>query len=160
KDHPEYMLDVFATWTTAHPHTAWIAKHACRNLIKQGHPRALSLFAFEQDTQVTLSDLLVRPTRLKLGEMLEFNFKLSSTVVRGQKLVVDYRIHYCRAEGRSSAKVFKLKELVLGGHGSVPITKRQRIQDFSTRKHHAGEHRVEILVNGAVHASASFQLSL
>lgn len=160
KDHPEHMLDVLAAWTTAHPHTAWIAKHACRNLIKQGQPRALALFAFEQDAQVELAAFLLGPERVKLGERIEFSFDLSSLVDRDQKLVVDYRIHYRKADGRTSAKVFKLKEFVLPQRGSVSITKRQRMQDFSTRKHHAGEHRVEILVNGAVHASANFQLIL
>ncbi|MEX1132483.1 MAG: DNA alkylation repair protein [Flavobacteriales bacterium] len=160
KDHPELMLDALTAWTTTHPHTAWIAKHACRNLIKQGHPRALALFAFEQDTRVELTGFLLRPKRVKLGERIEFSFMLTSLVDRDQKLVVDYRIHYRKADGRSSAKVFKLKELVLGKHEAVSVSKRQRMQDFSTRKHHAGEHRVEILVNGSVLASDGFLLVL
>ena len=38
------------------------------------------------------------------------------------------------------------------------ITKRQRIVDFSTRKHYAGEHLVEVLVNGKVRGEQGFEL--
>ncbi|MBK9147868.1 MAG: hypothetical protein IPM12_08630 [Flavobacteriales bacterium] len=38
------------------------------------------------------------------------------------------------------------------------ISERQRIIDFSTRKHYPGEHVVDLMVNGTAHASASFGL--
>ena len=160
KDHPEHMLDVLYAWTVEHPHTAWIAKHACRNLIKQGHPRALALFAFERNTAVRASPLRLRSTHLRLGDVLELSVTLTSAADRAQKLVVDYRIHYRKADGRSSAKVFKWKEPILQAGEAITLTKRQRIQDLSTRKHHAGDHRVELLVNGEVEASAHFDLSV
>ena len=53
---------------------------------------------------------------------------------------------------------FKLKELELGPRASHMITKRQRIVDFSTRKHHPGRHEVEILVNGMTKANAAVEL--
>jgi 3-methyladenine DNA glycosylase AlkC len=160
KDHPEHMLDMLNTWAADHPHTAWIAKHACRNLIKQGHPRALALFAFERNTAVKASPLRLRSKHLRLGDVLELYVTLSSVADHAQKLVVDYRIHYRKSDGRSSAKVFKWKELLLQAGEVITLTKRQRILDLSTRKHYAGDHRVELLVNGEVKASAHFDLSV
>ena len=83
-----------------------------------------------------------------------------SDSARKQQLVIDYAIHYRKANGSSSRKVFKLKELELGPRASVSITKRQRFIDFSTRKHHAGEHALEVLVNGNALARATFDLKV
>ena len=91
--------------------------------------------------------------------LLEFIFTLRSEAPRLQELVVDYAIHYRKADGRTSKKVFKLKELGLSPRASVTLTKRQRIQDLSTRKHYPGVHTVEVLVNGKVMAEGTFDLS-
>ncbi len=158
KDHPDYMTGVLRAWTLSDPHTAWIARHASRTLIKAGHAGALALFAFEKDTAVALEGFRLKPKTLALGGTLEFGFTLRSTKQSAQKLVIDYCIHYMKASGRGAPKVFKLKEVTLAGGGAVEVTKRQTIQDFSTRKHHAGLHRVEVLVNGQPLGGGEFRL--
>ena len=52
--------------------------------------------------------------------------------------------------------MFKLKEIELppGGHFDLAIS--QTVKDFTTRKHNAGFHRVELLVNGEVVAESGF----
>jgi 3-methyladenine DNA glycosylase AlkC len=159
KDHPSYMIDVLRAWDRKHPHTAWIAKHASRTLIKAGHAEALALFAFDSRVKVHVDELVVSPKRLKLGDQLEFSFTVTSKAPCSQQLVIDYAIHYRKANGGTSRKVFKLKEVDLGARESLNITKRQRIVDFSTRKHYSGKHSVEILVNGMERAKASFSLT-
>lgn len=159
KDHPAYMIDVLRSWDRKHPHTAWIAKHASRTLIKSGNVDALALFNFDSKAKVRVDDLTISPVRLKLGDTLELNFTVTSKAAHSQQLVIDHAIHYRKANGGTSRKVFKLKEVEIGGRSSLNITKRQRIVDFSTRKHHAGQHLVEVLVNGRVTATASFSLT-
>lgn len=158
KDHPKYMVEVLRSWDLKYPHTAWIAKHASRTLIKAGDPAALALFAFDTKVKVRVDDLRITPKKIKLGDTLAFSFTVVSEAMRGQQLVIDYAIHYRKASGGTSRKVFKLKEVELGAKGSMDITKRQRIVDFSTRKHYPGEHVVEVMVNGQVKASSAFQL--
>ncbi len=158
KDHPVYMIDVLRSWDRKHPHTAWIAKHASRTLIKAGNVDALALLAFDSKVKVRVDDLAVSPKRLLLGDTLAFSFTVVSEVAREQQLIIDYAIHYRKANGGTSRKVFKLKEVELGPKASLRITKRQRIVDFSTRKHYAGQHVVEVLVNGKVRATAAFDL--
>lgn len=158
KDHPAYMIEVLRSWDRKHPHTAWIAKHASRTLIKAGNVDALALFAFDSKVKVRVEDLRISPRRLKLGDMLEFSFIVVSEAARDQQLVIDYAVHYRRAGGGTSRKVFKLKEVELGPRVSMSISKRQRIVDFSTRKHHAGEHLVEVMVNGRTRACVPFML--
>ncbi|MBK6829667.1 MAG: DNA alkylation repair protein [Flavobacteriales bacterium] len=158
KDHPKYMVDLLRSWDRKHPHTAWIAKHASRTLIKAGNTDALALFAFSSNVKVRVDGLSLSAKRLKLGDTLEFSFTLTSEAPRNQQLVIDYAIHYRKASGGTSKKVFKLKEVELGPRASLDIAKRQRIVDFSTRKHYPGEHVVEVLVNGKTFADALFTL--
>lgn len=160
KDHPDHMLDLLRSWDCTHLHTAWIAKHASRTLIKAGNVEALALFAFDSKVKVRVEGLAFEPKRMKLGDTLTFSFTMVSDSARKQHLVIDYAIHYRKANGSSSRKVFKLKELELGPRALVGITKRQRFIDFSTRKHHAGEHALEVLVNGNALARATFDLKI
>ena len=158
KDHPKYMVDLLRSWDKKHPHTAWIAKHASRTLIKAGNVDALALFAFDSKVKVRVDDLQLSPKRLKLGDTLEITFNVVSEAARSQQLVIDYAIHYRKANSSTSKKVFKLKEIELPAKASARISKRQRLVDFSTRKHHAGEHLVEVMVNGKSRAQAAFDL--
>ncbi len=159
KDHPTYMVELLNTWDRTHPHTAWIAKHASRTLIKAGDPAALALFAFDTKVKVRVDELHIASKKLELGDTLEFSFTVVSEAARAQQLVIDYAIHYRKASGGTSKKVFKLKEVELPAKASIHLSKRQRIVDFSTRKHYPGEHLVEILVNGKERANAAFSLS-
>lgn len=158
KDHPGYMVDLLRTWDLKHPHTAWIAKHASRTLIKAGDPAALALFAFDTKVKVRAEGLSVSPKRLKLGDVLSIAVNVVSEATRRQRLVIDYAIHYCKANGVTSRKVFKWKEVELAPRATTTLTKRQRIMDMSTRKHHAGEHTVEVMINGQCVATGYFLL--
>lgn len=158
KDHPEHMLGLLTTWGLAHPHTAWIAKHASRTLIKAGRPEALALFAFDTKARLRVEDFTLQPARAKLGDTLELSFTLISEDKRTQRVVVDYAIHYRKSGGTTSRKVFKLKEVELEPKSSISISKCQLLVDLSTRKHHPGIHRVEVLANGRMVAEGRFEL--
>ena len=158
KDHPAWTLDRIEAWNLAHPHTAWIAKRALRTLIKKGDRRALGVVGAGARAEVHVERFTVAPSALRLGEILTLTFDLTSLAEAPQKLVVDYAIHYVKQSGATSAKVFKLKELTLAAAEKLTIAKRQRIQDFTTRKHHPGSHRVQLLVNGEVFAEGVFVL--
>jgi hypothetical protein len=67
-------------------------------------------------------------------------------------------VHYVKKAGHTTAKVFKLRELELRPGQVVGLKKEHKFQDYSTRKHYAGEHGVEIFVNGCSFARASFML--
>lgn len=158
KDHPEYMLNLVAGWDKGNAHTAWIVKHASRSLIKKGHAGSLAVFDFEKQPKVTVEQLAVEPRRLRIGSTLHFSFVLRSDKKRTQKLVVDYIIQYRKKNGTLSPKVFKLKELSLQPSERLKLTKKQVIKDFTTRKHFAGNHVLQVQVNGQILAETSFML--
>jgi 3-methyladenine DNA glycosylase AlkC len=160
KDHPQWVLDRIAEWGLTDSHTAWIARRALRTLIKQGDRKALAVIGAGDKAEVAVESFSVSPARLKLGGNLGIHLRLKSAARRSQKLVIDYAIHYVKQSGDTSGKVFKWKEIELEPGEVLEVSKSQRIQDFTTRKHHAGRHRVEVMVNGEVFADAAFQLAL
>ena len=160
KDNTAFMLQVLKGWDKSNPHTAWIVKHASRSLIKKGDANSLAIFNFEKDPKINIQNFKILKPKIKLGQNLEFEFTLISEKTKTQKLVVDYIIHYRKKGKEISAKVFKLKELELKPKEKISISKKQIIKDFTTRKHFAGEHLLEIQVNGKVYGKLKFDLSV
>lgn len=73
-------------------------------------------------------------------------------------LAVDYLIHYRKANGSQSAKVFKASTLTLAPGEGRSLSKRHAFRQMTTRVHHPGLHALELQVNGAVHGHAEFVL--
>ncbi|QBB71235.1 DNA alkylation repair protein [Pseudolysobacter antarcticus] len=159
KDHPDWVLDRIESWSLENRHTAWIAKHALRTLIKKGDRRALSVIGAGAKAQVLVKEFSLHPRKIALGEKLALTLTLESTASKSQRLVVDYAVHYVKKSGSASAKIFKWKELTLDAHESLQLTRSQTVRDFTTRVHYAGRHEVEILINGEKLAKDFFDLS-
>ena len=158
KDHPGWVLSLIEGWDLNNPHTAWIARHALRSLIKQGNTRALTIMGAGAKAEVTIDQLSITPAAIRLGERINLSFNLTSTAPQAQKLVVDYAIDYLKSAGHSASKVFKLKAFTLGAGARQRINREQHIRELTTRKHYPGTHRVHVLVNGERLASAQFEL--
>jgi 3-methyladenine DNA glycosylase AlkC len=159
KDHPDLLVERVSGWDLSDKHTAWIIRHALRTLIKKGDPRALTLIGTTGKAEVRVETFEVEPARIKLGERITTKARLTSTSKTAQRLVIDYAVHYAKKNG-ISRKVFKLKEaeLLPGSHLDLAIS--QTVKDFTTRKHNAGFHRVELMVNGEAVAESGFELTL
>ena len=158
KDHPARVAD----WLAQHlpgapaPRRA-LLRHASRTLIKQGDRRVLA--AWGLGARLKGSVWLARsPAELRVGEVLTLEVSLASAARKAQALVVDYAVHHVKADGRLSPKVFKGWPLELAPKQALTLVKRHSMREITTRRYHPGEHRVELLVNGEVLASASFLL--
>ncbi|WP_316788743.1 DNA alkylation repair protein [Pedobacter frigoris] len=158
KDNASYMLQLVKAWDTDNVHTRWIIKHASRTLIKKGDQDSLSLFDFEKDVKLSIDNFSISSHHVQLGEELQVNFEVKSLKDTPQKLVIDYAIHYVKASGEHSRKVFKLKEINLLPDQTVAVSKRQIFKDMTTRKHYAGKHIIEIIINGKDYGSKEFNL--
>ena len=158
KDHPNWVLNRLTVWQiTTSTHRSWIAKHACRTLIKRGHPQALALFGFGQKPAVTAT-LAVTPSTLQLGQSLTLSAAITSTARKTQSLAIDYIVHYVKAYGGSSEKVFKWTEATLAPGATLHLTKKQTLRDFTTRRHYPGHHQIELQINGHRLAETAFTL--
>jgi len=158
KDHPDWVLDIIEGWSLDNKHTAWIAKHALRSLIKQGNPRALANIGATGKAEVEIIGVKVEPAVITLGEKITLSFTVRSKVESSQRLVIDYAIDYVKANGSTSAKVFKLKALTLPVGANEFVSRSQSIKELTTRRHYAGRHAVHVLVNGERLASTHFDI--
>jgi 3-methyladenine DNA glycosylase AlkC len=158
KDHPDLVLTRLAGWDCADRHTQWIARRGLRTLVKQGHAGALGVLGAGAKPRIEVRSFRVSPVRLRLGDRLTITAQLASRAAKPQRLVIDYAIRYVKAAGHTHRKVFKWKELDLPPRGGIALVKSQVIRDFSTRRHHAGRHGIELQANGVVVARGAFVL--
>lgn len=158
KDRPDWLLGRLQTWPQDDPRTVWIIRHALRTLIKQGEPRALALIGVGHGAAVRVRNFAITPATVHLGDRIAITADLASTSSGDQRLVVDYRLHYARAGGKTAPKVFKLKTFELDAGAAITLGISQAIRDFSTRRHYPGRHEVELIVNGQTMATAAFEI--
>jgi hypothetical protein len=158
KDHPALVLDILKRWQGLGPETDWILRHASRGLLKKGHSEVLAHFGFEQGVaHVEIKDLNFTPA-VTIGETFAFDFKVHNASAASVNIRLEYAIDYLTTSGKTSHKVFKIKEMRLVGRQTEDVSRKQRFTDFTTRKHFPGTHKLEILVNGKVLAAGNFQV--
>ena len=159
KDHPNLVIDVCKQWyKNANSELKWLIKHATRTLVKAGHAEIFPLLGFTENPQIAIEQLSLSNKEVKFGERIVFQFNLLSKSNIGQKLVIDYAIHFVKANGKQQAKVFKLKNINLKKEEQITLTKQFSFKPISTRKYYKGEHKIEILVNGICMANENFNV--
>ena len=75
-----------------------------------------------------------------------------------QNLMIDFVMHFRKANGKTAPKVFKLKTARLAAGETLSIKKKMAIRPISTRRYYPGRQRLEIQVNGRVLGGADFEL--
>ncbi|MDA1306768.1 MAG: DNA alkylation repair protein [Acidobacteria bacterium] len=149
KDHPDLVVDVCRRWLTgASPERRWIVAHALRSLVKAGHPGALELLGAGAKPKVTLAGVRIAPKRVTIGGRVECTLSVVSTARASQDLLIDYVVHYVKADGRTSPKVFKLKRITLGRGEAAALRFTVKLADLTTRRHYPGRHSVSLRING------------
>jgi 3-methyladenine DNA glycosylase AlkC len=157
KDHPELVLKLARQWRGESAATDALLKHACRTLLKRGDRRALKLFG-HGDAQVSVFGLRLAQRRLAIGETLNFEFSLRNDGARPAHLRIEYAIDYVKAAGHRNRKVFKIAERDVAAGQTLDYTRRQRLADLSTRRHHPGRHGLAVIVDGIERATFEFDL--
>ena len=158
KDHPDRVVEIAAAWMVgAKKERKQLIRHACRTLIKQGNKKVLQLFGYAAPAlrQVAIE---VQTPIVEFGSALEFSLCMHSTIDREQPLIIDYVIHHQKANGKTSAKVFKWSTKTLAANQSLQLNRRHSIKKITTRVYYAGLHRVEVMVNGVSLGAVDFQL--
>jgi len=134
-----------------------LVKHSLRTLIQQGHPKALQAMGFTVKPKVEVS-FAINTKRLRTGQKLEMTAEIKSVGRRMQKLVVDYTVHFRKANGSLSPKVFKWKVLQLEPGQVVRLKKRHHFVSRSVRKLYTGGHQVALTIAGGEMGLCSFEL--
>lgn len=156
KDHPKQAIRIATKWLKdPTPTRQWIVKHGLRTLIKQGSKSALLLLGFKP-ASVVCSDFCLNANKIKEGDTISWTATIESKKKRKQPLVIDYAIHFVKANGKTLPKVFKGKTIELESLGSYTLSKKHSFKKISTRTYYAGEHRLELLINGQSIVSQTF----
>ncbi|MDD9892569.1 MAG: DNA alkylation repair protein [Gammaproteobacteria bacterium] len=153
KDHPDLVLKWCQDNIGQHKHTDWIIKHACRGLLKESHPIALALFGYQAPHGLSVASFSVNKTEISEGDHLQVSASIAAPEKLG-KLRVEYIVHYIKANGSASPKVFIFSEGEFAEARKL-FTRRHSFERMTTRVHYPGEHKIELRVNGWVLAETS-----
>lgn len=159
KDHPELVIETCTRWLAdAVPERRWIIKHATRTLVKAGRPEVFPLLGFTAKPMLEIGTLTLNPSTVCLGSPLHISIPISSLSDHQQKIVIDYTIHFMKANGKTAPKVFKWKNLTLKPRQAVILEKSHPLKAINTRRYYAGIQRLEIMVNGKSTTESEFEL--
>ncbi len=158
RNHPDLVVEICTRWQSDPTIEPSMIRHALRSLVKKGHPGALAVLGFTTSPEVDVASFSIDPATLSLGESITLTTTLASTASSPQHLVIDFVVHHVGASGATTPKVFKWTTVDLGPGESVTLRKRRRIATASTRRYHAGVHRVELQVAGQARAEGAFEL--
>ncbi|HOP08320.1 MAG TPA: DNA alkylation repair protein [candidate division Zixibacteria bacterium] len=157
RDHPDRAIATALCWQKDNsPRTDWIIKHGCRTLIKTGYPPVFELLGFTPNPRVKVERFDLSPADPIIGAKIGLTLILSSAARKSQRIVIDYRVTYARPNGRSGLKVFKWSEKELPAGGKLELVTSLSLRDHSTRKHHPGKHKIDLMINGVTAATAEF----
>jgi 3-methyladenine DNA glycosylase AlkC len=149
KDNPDIVLEILSRWQkTEDENRERLIKHALRTLIKAGNPGALKLLGFSDTPEVLVKNISVEPDQIHLGEDVIFRFEIHSTSQDEQMLMIDYLVHFMRANGSQSPKVFKLSQKAIQPGEVLQIRKKHGFRPITTRKYYPGKQSFQPQVNG------------
>lgn len=161
KTDPDLVVQTLQDWAASAvqdpKEMAWLTRHALRTLVKQGHPGALALLGYRTDVAVG-AVLTLDKQSYAIGEVVQIGVTLNAA--RDMPVMVDYRVQFARAGGKSAEKVFKLKATRIKAGVPLTLTKAHRLKgDATTFTLHPGAHGMTVQVNGRDVAQAGFDVT-
>lgn len=160
KDHPDLVADIAHMWLKgANRNREKLVRHACRSLIKAGHPEALAAFGL-LPPELRLEGLSLTFDEVIYGDGLSFEMEICSTSGRAQDLVIDYVIHFRKANGSLAPKVFKWTKATLGAGETLRLSRKHPIRPITTRTYYPGEQAICLRINGQDMGWAEFSLTM
>jgi 3-methyladenine DNA glycosylase AlkC len=160
KDHPQLLVETARRWMTdATDERRWLIRHALRSAVKRGDRAALAVMGFEGDGSIDIEAVDIKPARVRIGESVRISMTVTTRSETPSPVNIDLRVHFVKANGSTSPKVFKLRSLELAPGVSQRLSKLVSLKQHTTRTHHPGDHRVEALVNGVAQPLGSFVVS-
>jgi 3-methyladenine DNA glycosylase AlkC len=157
KDHPETVIALAKQWKGQTTELDWVVKHACRTLLKQGHPEVMQLFGFGDISQIVISKFTIDTPEVALGDYLVFHFELANTAKKASLIRLEYAIYFVKANGSLSKKVFKISEKTYAADSRTSIERKQAFKKITTRQLYAGTHKVALIINGQEQKSYAFE---
>jgi len=117
------------------------------------------MLGYKNLPKIVLSELTLVQDRVKVGEALHFEFQIEAK--ESCKLMLDYIVYFKTKSGKHSPKVHKIKKLSLERKECMTVSKKHFFKaGMTTRKLYAGEHKVELQINGKRYDMGTFLLNV
>ena len=158
KDNPALVIELAKKWKGKTVETDWVVKHACRTLLKKADNNIYKIFGLNASSSCIVTNLKLDKRKLKIGERLGFSFNMEVKTEESSKIRIEYVVYYLKAGGKQNKKLFKLAENNFQPGLVYSFNRYQRFQDFTTRKHYPGKHKLGIIINGKELAVKEFSL--
>jgi len=158
KDNAALVIALAKKWKGKTAETDWIVKHGCRTLLKKADDSIYKIFGLDAASACGITNLKLDKSKLKIGDRLGFSFNLKLKAKESSKIRIEYVVYYVKAGGKQTKKLFKLTENNFQPGVSYFFNRYQRFQDFTTRKHYPGRHKLGIIINGKELAIKEFLL--
>jgi len=159
KDHPALLAHTAQRWMkNATAERRWLIRHALRSALKRGEPGALAVLGFKADAKVSIGGVNIEPKCAAIGGSVAMEFEIANNTQRKQRVLIDLKIHFIKANGKAGPKVFKLKAVELASQEAIRLRKKISLRDLTTRRHYPGLHRVDVLVNGSASRIGAFEV--
>lgn len=159
KDNPDAVVEFLKPYNKkASKETKWLIQHALRTLVKQGHKGALELLGYKANPNIQIDKFTFQKPKIKMGEKIEFHFNLISKEKKNFDLMLDYAIHFMKANGKQKPKVFKLSKKTVRHNEKLSFEKSFSFKPLTTRKYYTGKHSIEIFANGKSLNSFDFEV--
>jgi 3-methyladenine DNA glycosylase AlkC len=159
KDHPKLLADIAKHWLeNASKDRVWLVKHALRSAIKRGEQGALQALGYGNTVDVKIEKSNITPQKAKMGASVQINFELINQETKTVALMVDFAIHFIKANGKANPKVFKLKAVQLAPNQPQMFSKKVSLKPMTTRTLYPGRHKVEVIINGRSSLIGDFEL--
>lgn len=127
--------------------------------MKRGDRAALRLLGYGRTVAVKLERVRFTPAHVPIGGRVAMTFALRNTSRTRQDLLVDVAVHFVKARGHSSRKVFKVRRITLAPRARSDLTTSFSLAVHTTRVPRPGRHAVELLINGAVFPAGAFRVT-
>ena len=158
RDDPEVVIKTLKQWRRSAAQVRdeldWMTRHALRTLVKTDNTQALELLGYPAEPKFSLRKVWASNS-VAIGDALHWRGTLTSKA--RQKLKVGLRVHFLKASGEHSVKVFAVKDVDAGKEAFV-IEKKISFKPITTRTLYFGTHHVELVVNGKIRGKRSFEL--
>lgn len=160
KNHPDFVIERLLSWQKSKKLTKeidWIIKHASRTLIKKGNQKAFKLHGVQDSKIEVLNEKILTP-KICIGEPLIVSVVLKNDSNKVVRVIIDHEIHFLKANGNHSIKVFKGKKISLQAKDKIKLELSIPLKMVTTRVYYLGKQFWSIKINGKSSMKKAFQL--
>ncbi len=150
RDHPELAVRTARRWLDNFDSAATqsLVAKGLRTLVKAGNPAALETIGTPFDPHITVPEVLLSTSTPRVGDTMEILAMIANTSNEPRDVIVDYQIHFRKADGTLRPTVFRLGKTRIPAKTEIKLCKKHSFRINKTRAYHPGRQGISVQANG------------